>query len=240
MKYSDTINLSGIIQLYEKLTDVGYAYISGDTERLKEATALANNKSSLIWHTIHNITGNWKYDDSNYDDLPFATTDLVLGQRRYALPSDALTVQRVEIKDESDDWYQLRPITKEQIKGEGIDDFLDDNGRPMYYSLVNGIIELYAPTDYDQDDSLKVYYDRGSVEFETSDTTATPGFASPYHEILPIMMAIDWYNVKQPTSPTLPRLEQQYLILERNIKEFYGKRFKDYKPKIGRARVSYR
>jgi hypothetical protein len=239
MIYSDTTNYSGVIQIYEKLIDSGYAYISGDADRLKEATASANNKSSLVWHIIHNITGNWKYDDSNQTDLPFATTDLVLGQRRYALPSEALTVQRIEVKDEDGNWYKLTPITKEQIH-EGIDDFLDDNGRPMYYSLVNGVIELYAPTDYSQSDSLKVYYDRGSVAFTTNDTATTPGFASPYHEIIPIMMAIDWYKVKQPQSPTLPQLQQDYLILERNIKEFYGKRFKDYKPKVGRQKVSYK
>ena len=240
MKFNSTTNLDGIIQIYEKLTNVGYAYVSGDTTRLKEATALANNKSHFVWDIIHNATGNWQYDDNNNTDLPFATADVVSGQRRYTLPSEALTVQRIECKDKNGDWYQLHPITKEKITGEGIDDFLDENGRPMYYRLVGDVIELFAPTDYSQDDSLKVYYDRGIVEFTTSDTTKTPGFASTYHEIIPILMAIDWYDVKQTQSPTLQRLLQKASTLQQMITRFYGKRFKDYKPRIGRAKESYR
>ena len=54
------------------------------------------------------------------------------------------------------------------------------------------------------------------------------------------MMAMEWYNVKQPTSPTLVKLEQKFVRLEKALKDFYGKRFKDYKPRIKRAYQSFR
>lgn len=240
MVYSDTTKKDGVIQTIEDLCDLGDAYISGDTTRLRQFTARVNRASHLVWHIIHKATGNWKYDDGNYSDLPFATTDLVLGQRRYALPSDALTVERVECKDEDGNWYILNPIIKENIQIEGIDDFLDDNGRPMYYRLVNGVIELFAPSDYAQSDSLKVYYAREGVDFDYDDTTQTPGFASPYHQILPLKASIEWLKVKQPTSPTLSVLLQDNLKLENNIREFYSSRFRDYKPRITRKKVSYK
>jgi hypothetical protein len=239
MTFNSTSTLSGVIQIYERFIDSGYAYVSGDTNRMLEATNLANQKSSEIWHIIHEATGNWQYDDSNNTDLPFATTDIVNAQRRYALPTEALTVQRVEAKDSSGNWTVLRPLIKESIP-EALDEFHDENGTPMYYNLVDGVITLYPATNYASTDGLKVYYDREAVAFETSDTTKTPGFASPYHEILPVMMAMEWYNVKQPTSPTLVKLEQKFLRLEKALKDFYGKRFKDYKPRVGRAKVSYR
>ena len=104
MNYSDTTNKDGIIQTIEELCDLGDTYISGDSTRLKQFTARINRVSSLVWHIIHKATGNWQYDDNNNTDLPFATTNLVLGQRRYTLPSDALTIQRIEIKDENGNW----------------------------------------------------------------------------------------------------------------------------------------
>lgn len=239
MKFSDTTNRDGIIQEFERLTDQGIGTVSGDTDKLKDAVATANRVSHRVWHTIFLATGNWQYDDGNYTDLPSATTDLVLGQRRYSLPSEALTIHKVEVKDKDGNWYQLRPITKEKITWEGLDDFMDENGYPIYYRLVNGVIEIYAPTNYNQDDSLKVYFDRDSVDFSTSDTTETLGFVSPYHEIIPIKMAIEWLKVKQPQSPTLPILVQDDLKLENSIREFYGRRFRDYKPRIGRAKRRY-
>ena len=53
------------------------------------------------------------------------------------------------------------------------------------------MITIYPSANYASTDGLKVYYDREAVEFATDDTTKTPGFASPYHEILPIMMAME-------------------------------------------------
>jgi hypothetical protein len=240
MTYSNTTTKDGIIQTVEELCDLGDAYISGDTTRLRQFTARINRIAHRVWHTIFMANGNWQYDDGNYTDLPSATTDIVLGQTRYALPSDALTVQRVEIKDSNGNWSILNPITKELIRSEGLDDFMDDNGVPMYYRLVNGTIEIYPPADYAGTDSLKVYFDRGAVEFAYNATTATPGFASPYHEILPIKASIEWLKVKQPQSPTLPLLLQDDLKLEQSIKQFYAVRFKDYKPRIGRAKRNWK
>jgi hypothetical protein len=183
--------------------------------------------------------GSWQYDDGNYTDLPSATADLVSGTRKYALPSDALTIQRIEAKDISGLWTILTPFTKENVRGQALDEFLKDDGPLMHYRLVNGVIELYPASNYASTDGLKVYFDRDSVDFDYDDTTATPGFASPYHEILPIKASIEWLKVKQPQSPTLPILMQDDLKLENSIREFYGRRFKDKKPRIGRARVSW-
>ena len=240
MVFSDTTNYTGIIQAFERMTDQGYTAVSGDTTKLKEATNLANLKSSEIWHLIYKATGNWQYDDSNNADLPMATTNLVSGTARYALPSDALTIQRMEAMDSSGQWFVLKPMTKEQLNGIAVDEFLDTDSQPEFYSLVNGIVELFPAPNYNSTNGLKAYFDREAVDFATDDTTQTPGFASPYHEILPVMMAIDWYNVKQSQSGTLVKLEQKYLKLEKALKDFYSNRFKDFKPRIRRKLESYR
>jgi len=239
MTYSDTTNFSGIIQTVERLTDAEQAYISGDTTRLKEMTATINRIQHRVWHNIFMSTGNWQYDDGNYTDLPSATTDIVLGTASYALPPNALTVQRVAAKDSNGLWANLTPIVKEMV-GEALDEFHKDNNSLAYYRLFNGVIELYPASNYDSVAGLKVYFDRDSVDFAYDDTTKTPGFASPYHEILPIKASIEWYKVKQPKSPTLLQLQQDDLKLEKSMKDFYGKRFKNYTPKISRAYQSYK
>jgi len=239
MNYSDTTNLSGIIQTVERLTDLGQTYISGDATRLKEMTSTINRVNHRVWHLIFMSTGNWQYDDGNNTDLPQSTTDLVSGQAKYALPDTALTVQRIEAKDTGGLWTVLAPLTTPSI-GQAVDEFMKDNGPLLYYRLLNNTIELFPAPNYASTGGLKVYFDRDSVDFATSDTTKTPGFASPYHEILPIYAAIEWLKVKQPQSPTLAILLQDAMRLEKSIKEFYGKRFKTMLPKIGRMSQNWK
>lgn len=239
MVFSNTTTKSGIIQTLERLCDLGQTYISGDSNILLEHTATINRVNHRVWHTIFTVTGNWKYDDGGFTDLPQATANLVANQIAYALPTDLLTVERVEIKDDNGDWFRLEPLSPDRIPG-AVDEFNDESSRPIYYTLVNGTIKLYPASDFSQDASLKIYFSRDSVDFLTTDTTKTPGFASPYHEILPIKAAIEWYKVKQPNSPTLPILIQDDMKLENSIREFYGKRFVDYKPRVSRKKEFYR
>jgi hypothetical protein len=184
-------------------------------------------------------TGNWQYDDSNNTNMPIATTSLVSGQSQYSTPTEALTFHRIEVKDQNGNWVLLKPLIKEGIK-VAMDEYNDVDGDPYQYSLVNGQIILHPAPDYSQSASLKVYYDREAVAFAYNATTATPGFASPYHEILAIGASIEWYKVKQPTSPTLQVLMGEYAKIEQSIKDFYAKRFKNYAPKIGRLKQNYK
>ena len=239
MVYNDTTNLSGILQNIEFATDLGTAYITGDTTRLKQFTALVNNENHKVWHTIFMSNGNWSYDDGNYTDLPQATTDLVSGTSKYAIPETALTVKGINCLDSAGNWYALMPITDKLI-GNEVDEFMDADSQPMYYRMINGTAEIYPASNYNATNGIKVLFDRDSVDFATSDTTKKPGFASPYHEILPIGVSIEWLKIKQPQSPTLPQLQADYLKMEKAIKDFYGKRFKDFTPRIGRAYQSYK
>lgn len=237
MVYSDTNKKDGVIQVFERKTDLGYGVVSGDAIKLAEATAIANEKNHEIWHFIHEVTRSWQFDDSNQIDFPSSITDLVAGQTSYALPDEALTVQRVEIKNKNGDFYALKPIIKEML---GSTEYFKNAGSPTYYSLVNGSIILYPGTNYSQVGSLRVFYDRTMTNFLTTDTTKSPGFAKPYHTLLPVMMAIEWLSVKQPQSPTLALLLQQELKLKKLMSDFYSKRFQDYKPRITRQAVSYK
>lgn len=240
MVYNDTTNLNGVVQEIERLADLGQTYFSGDASRLKEVTAMVNQENRKILSLIMSATGNWQFDDSNYTDLSSATTNIVSGQATYALPPTALTVQRIEAKDASGLWTKLIPITKELVSGQAIDEFMKDNGPLLYYRLVNGTIELFPASNYASTDGLKVYFDRDVVDFTVSDTTKTPGFASLFHQLLPLKTAIRWLKTKQPTAPTLALYLADEQKMEIELRKFYSTRFKDYKPRIGRAYQSFK
>lgn len=240
MVYNDTTNLSGVVQEIERLTDLGQTYFSGDASRFKEVTAMTNQENRKILSLVMSATGNWQFDDSNYTDLPMATTDIVSGQSSYALPPTALTVQRIEAKDASGLWTTLTPITKELLGGQAVDEFMNDNGSLLYYRLVNGTIELFPASNYASTGGLKVYFDRDVVDFTPSDTTKTPGFASLFHQLLPLKVAIRWLKTKQPTSPSLGLYLADEQKMELELKKFYSTRFKDYKPRLGRKTESFK
>ena len=239
MQYNDTTNLNGIIQQVERYINMGATWISGDTTRLKEFTTYANKVGHKIWHWIFLSQGVWKYDDSNETDLPQATTNLVDAQATYALPSDALTVQRVEVKNSNGDWFRLIQIMEQQIPG-AIDEFNEDDCEPVYYRLIGNTMELFPASNYDSTNGLKIYFDRDSVDFAYNDTTQTPGFASPYHEAVPVGMAIEWLKIKNPTSTTLQFLREEWAKFELEIKQFYSLRNKDTVRVLRRAYQSFK
>lgn len=239
MQFSDTTNNLGIIQACERYTNLGDTGISGDSAKLKDFTAYVNTVMRRLWHSIFEASGSWQYDDSNQTDLPQATTDLVSGTATYALPATALTVKRLEAKDSNGEWYVLKPLVIDEI-GEAIPEFFDVDGDPSYYRLVGNTIELFAAPSYNSTGGLKVYYDRGSVAFASTDTTKTPGFASEYHDLVPVGASLEWLKIKQPQDATTARLAEDYASQLQQLNKFYNKRFSDKKLTISRQYQTFK
>lgn len=227
---------SEIIKQIEFLTDLGYGYYSGDSDKLDELTDIVNRVNSRIWHTIFMSTGNWQYDDSGNDKLPEATTDIESGVATYTLPSSGLTVHRIEVKRDGN-WHRVKPFIKENIHSLDAD---KGEGMPSWYRLVGETISFIPTPDYDEDDAIKVYFDRSSADFSSDSLDDTPGFAKPYHEILAVKTALEILKVKQPNSGTMQVLAEDDQRLERNLIQYYGQRFKDYKPRVRRRPESFK
>lgn len=239
MQFNDTTNLSGIIQACERYCNLGNTGISGNATLLKEFTNFTNTTMRRIWHSIFEATGSWEYDDSNQTDLPQATTDLDNGVAKYTLPNEALTVKRLEIKNTAGDWDVLTPLLRDEIK-VGIDEYRVADGLPTSYRIVGRTIELFPAPNYDSTSGLKVYFDRGSVAFASTDTTKAPGFASEYHDLVPIGASLEWMKIKTPTSATTAQLKEDYQIGLQNLKTFFNKRFSAKKKIMRRAYHSYK
>jgi len=148
------------------------------------------------WHEVSRIIREaeygWQYDDINAADFPIATTTLVHGQQDYELPDGAQGVEKVEVKDDSGDYGKLIQMDWHDID-TAMSEFKETNGFPQYYDLIGDSVFLYpAPSSADVTtvSGLKLYFSRDITELATSATTATPGFATPYHRILSLDAAI--------------------------------------------------
>lgn len=235
MLYSVTsTEKSGILQQCERYCNLGDAGITGSTTLLADFTNYSNRASREVWHWIFEAYGGWQYDDSNQTDLPSSATTLTADQTTYALPTDGITVKGVEVKDDGGIWHILTPITMEQIQDrQALGEFQKTSGTPRYYRLVGTTIQLYPASDWTQASSLKVFFDRGSVAFLTTDTTATPGFASEYHDLIPIMASLEWLKVKESNSATTQRLENDLVSKKRELQRFYQRKFsQQFPPRI--------
>lgn len=244
MVYNDTTNDLGIIQACEDYCGLGLTGISGDADKLKEFTRYSNRASKQIWHWIFIAQGLWRYDDSNETDLPQGTTDLASGTDEYSIPFDvsdttaqAITIQRVEIKDSSGDWVKLRQITEDQID-IAIDEYMDTAATPFEYMLLGNTLRLFPAPNYSSTGGLKVYFDRTSVDFTSTDTTESPGFASPYHDLVAIGASLEWLMAKRPDSRTLSILESKWQVGQENLSRFYSERNKDRKLVLHRKRYN--
>lgn len=187
-----------------------------------------------IWSWIFEAYGGWQYDDSNQTDLPESYTDLVAGQSKYGLASEMLTVNRVEVTDSSGNTRRLIAKPQEQVEVVGLEQYAPFyvDGMPQVYRLTDGTIEvLPAPTE-NVDGGLTVFFERDGVSFASTDTTKTPGFASPFHRLVPIMASIAWLEIKQPNSKILVNLLNKKEIGMVELQNYYQQRWRDYRPRM--------
>lgn len=149
-----------------------------------------HNVNRLIWDSADD----WHYDDTNQTDLPVSTTNLVHNQQDYSVPSTAQRIRRVEIKDSNGNYVKLFPILQEDID-ISIKEYMEEAGLPQYYDLVDNSIYLFPKPSSaycTTTSGMDVYFDRDIVEFTTASTTASPGFATPFHRLLSLQAAIDF------------------------------------------------
>lgn len=259
MKFNDVAGGQGLVQdAYFRVgldaTTGAVAYPIADLVR--NANIAMENAVGLIIAA----DGRWQFDDSNYTDLPIATTDVDpngTNQQDYEFDSRWLDITRVEIKDTLGNWRLLKPFDQEDLKrgvlssyesllipGDvSLTDYLKTPGMPILYDKLGDSLFLYPKPNYTQAASLKVWFQRKMQAFGVGDTTVEPGFMSNLHSYISICMAYDYAALKQlPQLNTLATLKQGFEgIPERGIigkiQTAYARRAKD---EISRMRNNVR
>lgn len=193
-----------------------------------------------VWSIILQSSGVWHFDDTNHEDYPIITTNLVSGQRDYAFTSDEngnliLEIYRVMVANNSGIFYDLRQIDQNQANFESLSmvDGQNIQGQPSKYNKTANGIFLDAIPNYSYTDGIKIFIDREASYFTTLDTfytTKRPGFAGIFHEYLALRPAYQYCYRKGLQRASA--LYNEMIRMEEKIEEFYSKRDKDQPQKI--------
>ena len=157
-----------------------------------DLVVLANNALDRITSLILEADGRWQFDDNNQSDLPIGTTALVSGQTDYSIATSHLRITDVHVKDQNGNWYPLTAIDPEDDADEALATKYATSGQPCEYDILGTSVFLYPAPNYSQSASLKLFFQRGTSYFATSDTTKEPGFASLFHDLIPLWVAYNY------------------------------------------------
>ena len=228
MQFSDSSTKTGLYEDAQFLT-------GADTNAfpIAQFARLANRWYYKAVIAAWKAQNDWEFDDTNQTGFPIATTTLVNSQPDYSLPSNALKLKRVEVKNQAGDFSIVQPLDESQVK-EALDEFEETDGLPKFYRVTRNSIILYPAPDngvsVTLSAGLKIYYLREVDEFTSSDTTQEPGIAEPFHRILSLGSAYDFAFAKGLPNVNTLKLEVEQLLQE--LKEFYSGRHENFKTRI--------
>lgn len=176
MQYSDTSNEQGLVQLAR-------SYVKADSDTFSDnlvrqyLNVAMDEYASMALKASHT----WQFDDTEYDDFPEATANLVLNQKDYEFDESFLNVRRVEIQDTTGGvWRVLPSVDEYDYKGVSITEREQTNGKPRRYYLKGQSIILDPKPDASVTGGLKVYYERNVKKF-TGTAGQKPGIPSLHH-----------------------------------------------------------
>ena len=190
------------------------------------------DKTRNINNALHDVTqiiwgsqDGWFFDDSGRTDYPRLLVNLTHGTQDYRVAAISTIlghIKRIEVKDVGSDFRKLKEKDLSEI-GIAKDEYYSQDTLPIWYDLDGGYITLY-PTPSSAFTTLAsgmaVYFSRDAIEFATSATTATPGFATQFHKILSLSAAIDF----ERDATQRASFRRMKLRLEDGLKSFYGSR----------------
>lgn len=213
---------------------------------LAEKSMYATMGEKIVATWIFSVYGGWIFDDPANTDFPHATNDLVNGQVDYSTP-DLYDLKGVSVKMQgSVSWQKLIPITLEEIQSMGYSEseFMRIAGVPMYYRPISGSVKIYPAANYDQDDSIGLFYTRATAVYTPTSTTKQPAFISLFHEVIGVFMAMTFAEINTLDSAVGLRREfdgnEMVTGIEggykKTIKKWYADRYAELKPSAAKPR----
>lgn len=187
----------------------------------------------LVFYIWKN-SSKWQFVDRNSTTgLPEATQVLVAGTGNYTIPTTAIDVREVWVKDENGNYGKLDRINPVEILGAR-DEYGETAGKPSEWYLYGDKIVLkpipsagYITTAA----GLKTILDSTVTIFTSSDTGKEPGFISTFHRVLSLGAAFDFaraHNMNQKINLIKPDLD----LMLSQMEEYYSKRSKGDKARI--------
>jgi hypothetical protein len=243
--FNDTTNYTGIVQMFEEEVGLEEGYISGNTKRLKQFAAWVNSAMDDFMAIALQSSGNWAFDDTNHDDYPIISTDIVSGQRDYSVLEDQdgnpiLDIYKVVISDAQGNGRELEPIevtaNDHRHAHWDISAFYNGtttSGVPNKYAKTGNGIFLDPVPNYNRTGGLLLYVNRAASRFTYTDTTKKPGVPALFQKYLWLKPALDY--ARRNNLSSYPRIEAEVIKLEGMpsrgiqgaIQRYFGRRERD-------------
>lgn len=212
--------------------------LKADTRLLAHATSGTYQDADLMrninihYHdvarTIWEADGTWSYGEGEnntyYRSLGNASAS-------YTIPTAALRIKQVEVKDGSGNWQKLIPIDYDELSISP-EQYLTGTGTPLRYHLEGNQVRLFpAPgTGYvTMSSGMAVRLDPDVTDLAVTATTTEPAFPAAFHRILSYGAALDL--VENPDDRRM-YLEQKNRLMT-GLVRFYAKRWNE-----GRSQIS--
>lgn len=233
MQFNETTNLTGGIQLIERLTNMGDGAISGDATKLKQFTAAINDGFDMIMPRLLSYTSYIRWDDINHTDQPIGTFNIVSGQSDYQVKEDdnsldILNITRVKfLQSATETLYQdLTRMTIDNPKAtNAMSPNSDEVGIPNYFLEKGNIMFLYLQPNYSATNGVKIFFEREQSYFASTDTTKEPGVPKPFQQLPFLYAAHEWLLVNKANNTTLiQRLEAKIKQKEDALDAMISKR----------------
>jgi hypothetical protein len=234
MKFNDTTNYTGIIQHIDFLL-FGDGTTNNTDYNLNDRTRNINLSLDEAVAELFKADPNFIWDDTTNSDFPIAKLDLTENQDHFTVPDKSLVVHRLRVKDENGKWKTLTPKLRRELS----DSELEDTGTPdKYYKIDNAFFPVPIP-DYGATLGIEIEFQRGANHFSSTDTTAEPGFASIFHEFLPVGAALR-YAVANGMTEKIKVLSSEKERIKSSMREHYQLRSPDEPPRMSLKQKSVR
>lgn len=236
--FSDTTNKRGIIQVYEKKCGFNYGDVSGDDDKLKEATADINLAVDEFFEIGFNASGGWQLGDSNFDNYSIIFRNLVSGQRDYPITEDEdgnliLDVFRVFVANSSGIYTEMDAVDQ-QTRNSSTTSFLDGQnatGTPTRYDKTDNSLFLDPVPNYSYTNGIEMIVNREASYFISTDTTKKPGVPGTLHKWFAIRPAKDFIQANG-TNDAYTKISNEVEEMKRMIENAFRRRQRDVKPRL--------
>ena len=233
MQFNDTTNLTGGIQLIERLTNMGDGAISGNTTKLKQFTAAINDGFDELMPRLLAYSNFIRWDDLNHTDQPIGTFNIVSGTSDYQVKEDdnsldILNITRIKILTSATEtkYTDLDRMTIDDDRAtNAMSPNSDETGTPQWFLERNNTIYLYYQPDYSATNGVKMWFEREPAYFDSTDTTKEPGVPKPFQQLPFLYAALEWLLINKANNTTLiTRVESKIAKKEKALDEMITKR----------------
>ncbi len=232
--FNNTTTKAGIIQVCEFWTGLGDTGITGDATLLKVFTARVNEAFDRLAPFLYSFSDYLKWDDSNNTDEPIGTFNIVSGQSDYTIAQDDnsldilnITAVRILTSATATVYLDLKEMTAEDVNAtEAMSPNASSVGVPNWFLKRGNTIFLFPQPNYSATAGAKIFFERETSYFLSTDTTKEAGIPRPFQGLLPLYASYDWILVNKPSETALiTRIEAQIAKREKALADAIDGRF---------------